>query len=46
MKRYKWIEAKAKYIIPELELLFNGKQDAATAANKFVSKVDELLAEK
>ncbi|MFC1809322.1 ABC transporter substrate-binding protein [Candidatus Omnitrophota bacterium] len=39
----KWIEARAKYIIPELELLFNGKQNAATAVSKFIDPVNKTL---
>ncbi|MBN1493809.1 MAG: sugar ABC transporter substrate-binding protein [Candidatus Omnitrophica bacterium] len=41
----KWIEARAKYIIPELELLFNGKQDARTAVSKFIDNVNNMLQE-
>lgn len=42
----RWAEVRAKYIIPELELLFNGKQNAATAVSKFVDNVNALLSEK
>jgi multiple sugar transport system substrate-binding protein len=40
-----WNEARAKYIIPELELLFNGKEDARTAVSKFTGKVNKMLQE-
>jgi len=38
-----WNEARAKYIIPELELLFNGKQDARTTVANFTAKVNQML---
>lgn len=38
-----WREAKEVYVIPELDLVFNGNKDAENAARTIVPKVDELL---
>lgn len=42
----KWLEARAKYVIPQLELLFNGKQSAQEAVDKFIEPVNSMLQEK
>jgi ABC-type glycerol-3-phosphate transport system substrate-binding protein len=39
----KWREIEAKIISPELELLFNGKEDAEEAVQKMVPQVNEFL---
>jgi len=39
----RWREIEAKIIQPEFDLLFNGKETAAQAAEKIAPKVNELL---
>jgi len=41
-----WQEAQAKIMLPEFDLLFNGKESAQEAVNKIVPKMNELLAAK
>ena len=38
-----WREAKEMHIIPELEMVFNGKKTVVDAVNTFVPKVNDLL---
>ena len=38
-----WREAKELYIIPELDLVFNGKKTVADAMSAVVIKVNSLL---
>ncbi|MCM8761422.1 MAG: sugar ABC transporter substrate-binding protein [Candidatus Omnitrophica bacterium] len=38
-----WREAREMYIIPEWDLVFNGKKTVAEAVNNFISKVNALL---
>jgi multiple sugar transport system substrate-binding protein len=41
----RWAEIQAKVILPEFDLLFNGKETAAEAAAKIAPKVNEMLSE-
>ena len=38
-----WREIRELYIIPVLDKVFNGKEDAKSAVNRIIGKVDNLL---
>lgn len=40
---FRWREIKSKVVMPELELLFNGRQTAQEAAQKIAPQVDQML---
>lgn len=42
----RWGEARAKYLVPQLELMFNGKQDAETAIANCIEPINKMLQEK
>lgn len=42
----RWREIQEKYIIPQLDLVFNGKKTAAEAAKEIAPKINALLQEK